>query len=726
MRPGRMRRGFSDLEISSDTQGILFANIALRLGEETTVDGIRSILRQTIEYLTSAMPALRPLVCEIELSADGTPRIAWKTPETSGAPSPRELSTWFKRANSNGEEFERLEDRARWGLLLPQEEDEACGSFTGLFVYGTEPDDDTRAMLNIVGRLTSHAFRKISNLIAKESASRRQTEIQNETLAWMENGADILWDATPDGLIRCRRVLNGHTDLGRNIDARNLRQFVIGSGKQNLYDILVKGETIRHQPVWLLDEGTKFAETSIQLIASVTPQIKGLQSQPYFVGTFTSVSRLGLLQAIDPATGDTLSLRQKREREERQRMEDDTMLEGLRLLLDNRSPRENLKRLVQLICGKLGGTQPILVESGFDGRPRVILPEHKLLNYAAGAVLDDLEKSVAEGRLALFDDGTRECQRICDAFGIAPGTTVAFSLPLRGQTAYLICTTETKDRLRSAAIAFVERFAFILRQALILRDEQALLAQTAKMAALGQMSASIAHELKQPLNTISLATQNLEALLMLPDADPSAVEAKLTRVMSQVERASNVIDRMRRFGRKSLEDQSTIVIHDLIEGVLLLMGHVLDRRSVEVELDLTPGLTVTGDELQLEQVLTNVIQNAVDAMSGIGTQSDQSDEHQSARPGKIRFRSYVSPDDPKINILRVEDNGPGFSAAAMEHAADAFFTTKPAEHGTGLGLAICESIIRDSGGRFTYGNHAEGGYVSFAMPTAMRPDQESP
>ena len=704
-------------DVSSVFQGSFFVDFSLKLADEDTVDGIRKTLREGINWLSSTNPGLKPLVCEIDISPDVIPIVIWKTPEQLDLPTGSALERWFARAVANGGEFERLEGHARWGLLLPHSIGANWGRFTGFFIHGIEPDGDQRTLLIAFARLTASALRRVEKISTQQAATRRQKEIQNETLAWMENGADVLWDATPDGLIHCRRVLNHRTDISKNIDRRNLRQFVIGAENKNLYELLKNGLPVRHQPVHYLDSSIELTTAANQLIVSVTPQFSGAEKLLSFVGTFTSVPRMGLIPANDLAGTSAITLRVKRDREERHRIDNDNMLEGLRLLVDNRSPRENLNRLIQLICGNLDGRNPILVESGFDGHPRLILPERKRLNYAAGAVLDILATSLAQGRLAFFDEGTKEHERIHDAFALEGRRIAVFSLPLRGQISYLICTTDKTEKMSSADIAFVERFAFILRQALILRAEQSQLAQTAKMAALGQMSASIAHELKQPLNTISLATQNLESLLMMPNMDPAAVEAKLARVMSQVERASNIIDRMRRFGRKSLEESSTFIVRDVIEGVLLIMSHVLDHQNIEVELDLMPGLMISGDELQFEQVLMNVIQNSVDAIAGIGAPSGPSaDKHAPARAGKIRFRSFVSEDNPNINIIRVEDNGPGFSAAANERAAEAFFTTKPAEHGTGLGLAICEAIIRECGGRFTYGNYEDGGYVSFAMP----------
>jgi len=229
------------------------------------------------------------------------------------------------------------------------------------------------------------------------------------------------------------------------------------------------------------------------------------------------------------------------------------------------------------------------------------------------------------------------------------------------------------------------------------------------MAALGQMSASIAHELRQPLNTISLAVQNLEYLLEAPEFDGEAAAQKTKRVLAQVERASDVIDRMRRFGRKSVGENASLVLRNVVENVEAIMHHVLLRAGTRLELDVPPEMTVYADQLQLEQVIGNLLQNAVDAISGIGARHERAE-------GLIRIAAAPSPDEKGMVVLRVEDSGPGFRPEIAARVLEPFFTTKSAEHGTGLGLAICDAIVRESGGRIEVGNHERGGYVAVVLP----------
>ncbi|HEY4342898.1 MAG TPA: ATP-binding protein, partial [Parvibaculum sp.] len=513
----------------------------------------------------------------------------------------------------------------------------------------------------------------------------------------------------------CRRVLNRRSDVARAIEGANLRNLIVGASGRNLFDLLQEEPQIRHLRGQFAEGPAAAISTDNALYISGVSREEDFSAPPTYIGTLTCTSPCAASHFANEATATQTQMRASRHREERHRIEDDAMLEGLRLLLDARTPREKLIRLTTLLCENMGGEEALIVEPGYDGRPRILLPESRTLDLSAGALVDEIAADTAPSHMKLYGEEDPLSFRIRDALGLSGGHIAAFALPLRVQTAYLLCATGAARGLSADGVAFAERFAFILRQALLLREEQAQLAQTAKMAALGQMSASIAHELKQPLNTISLATQNLEALLSSPKFDPAAVEAKIARVLAQVDRAANVIDRMRRFGRKSLGESGTVSVHDLVEGVLLMIRHVLERAGVEITLDLAPNLSLRADELQLEQVLTNLVQNAVDAISGIGSRQQPGE----MGAGKIRIAAFVSPEERDEVVLRVEDNGPGFPAGIVERALEPFFTTKPAEQGTGLGLAICDAIIREGGGRLTLGNHEGGGFVALTMPAAI-------
>lgn len=684
---------------------------------------LRAALHAGITLFANAETETHIAICEISAAPDCNPLIAWQA--VAGGPEIAEektFSSWFRRARASPGFFEPCGDDAYWGSLSAVSHISGWECFAGFVVAGPEPQGERLHILTTAARLAAAALARIERGTAEEAVHRRLATVNEEALAWLEFGADIVWEANADGVIRCRRVLNHRQDIARLVEGTSLRSLIVGASGRNLYDMLQREPHVRHLPGEFSEGPAVALSTSNSIYVSGIARESDLFGEPTYIGTFTCAAPRTALPSAGEATAALTQMRASRQREERYRIEDDAMLEGLRLLLDNRTPREKLTRLTTLLCENMGGEEAVIVEPGYDGRPRILLPAPHTLDLLAGEIVDEIAAATATSRMKLYGAEDPETFRIGDALGLTGGNIAAFALPFRTQTAYLLCATGASKGLSAAGIIFAERFAFILRQALLLREEQAQLAQTAKMAALGQMSASIAHELKQPLNTISLATQNLEALLSSPKFDPAAAEKKITRVLAQVERASQVIDRMRRFGRKSLGENALVPVGDLVECVLLMIRHVLERAGVEVVLDIAPGLVLHGDELQFEQVLTNLIQNAADAISGVGARPQGSE---AGGGGKICITASLAPGEPSEVVLRIEDNGPGFPPGVAERALEPFFTTKPAEQGTGLGLAICEAIAHEGGGRLTLGNHDSGGFVALTMPGSLTGPSES-
>ena len=149
----------------------------------------------------------------------------------------------------------------------------------------------------------------------------------------------------------------------------------------------------------------------------------------------------------------------------------------------------------------------------------------------------------------------------------------------------MICASRRSQGFLPEDIGFASRFALILKQALVLKDEQDKLVQSGKLSALGQMSASLAHELRQPLNTISVAAQNLEMMAEKGPVASDVLTQKITRILAQVERASQIMDRIRRFSRKGGGQQTEADLTELAQGVRLLMEHVLMPAGVTLEIE---------------------------------------------------------------------------------------------------------------------------------------------
>ena len=242
------------------------------------------------------------------------------------------------------------------------------------------------------------------------------------------------------------------------------------------------------------------------------------------------------------------------------------------------------------------------------------------------------------------------------------------------------------------------------------RAEEALqrlqteMAHVTRVTTIGELAASIAHELNQPLGAI--VNNGSACLRLLPGATDDVREA-LGDIVRDANRASTVIQRMRALTRRAPHDKVRLQIGEIIGEVLALANRELLERGITVRKELTDALPdAFGNRVELQQVLLNLIMNSIEAMRGlpderrllvIGTQRDELD----GRPAIL---------------LCVRDHGTGFTAQEMPHLFDAFYTTKP--NGLGMGLRISASIVEAHGGRIWAHSNEDGPGATFfcALP----------
>src|SRR6266481_2611705 len=237
-----------------------------------------------------------------------------------------------------------------------------------------------------------------------------------------------------------------------------------------------------------------------------------------------------------------------------------------------------------------------------------------------------------------------------------------------------------------------------------LRTAQAELARATRVTAMGEMAASIAHEVTQPLTGI--VTNGNACLHWLASAPPNIEKARTTveRIIRDTNRASEVIHNVRTLVKKAPPNHEPVALNDLIYRTLTLASGEMMRHQVELQTVLADDLpNVLGDRVQLQQVLLNLIINAVEAMSSI-----------TERERVLTVRSERR-EDPETIAIAVRDSGVGLDPQRAERLFDAFFTTKP--EGMGLGLSICRNIISAHGGRLSNGNNADhGAMFEFMLP----------
>ena len=219
------------------------------------------------------------------------------------------------------------------------------------------------------------------------------------------------------------------------------------------------------------------------------------------------------------------------------------------------------------------------------------------------------------------------------------------------------------------------------------------LVQAGKLSALGIMSASISHELNQPLAAIRSYTDNTKILLEHQRFDD--VRNNLALVAQLTERMASIISHLRAFARRDRLASEHVALQPAIDDALALTANRQRSLQVEIIRDIPDAtLWVEAGETRLRQVLNNLISNALDALSERGM------------PRRIWLNTQLQ-DGWVVLILR--DNGPGFSAEALQQATEPFYTTKTSARGLGLGLAICDTLIKALQGRLVFANHPEGG-----------------
>jgi len=245
-----------------------------------------------------------------------------------------------------------------------------------------------------------------------------------------------------------------------------------------------------------------------------------------------------------------------------------------------------------------------------------------------------------------------------------------------------------------------------------LKRAEAQLIQTAKLASLGEMATGTAHEINQPLNIIRMTTDTLIEMLAEGEAlTPNFLKTKLERITSQIERATNIIDRMRIFGRNPAEYATEVSPQDAVMGAVSHLSEQLRLDEIELELDIPETCRhVMGDLVKIEQVILNLLTNAHDAIM------DKA-ERITAGEGPKRI-TLTMEDDPAANVIKVivKDTGGGIPQDALSKLFDPFFTTKEIGKGTGVGLSISYGIVTEMGGAITAENVDGGAMFTVTLP----------
>ncbi len=319
----------------------------------------------------------------------------------------------------------------------------------------------------------------------------------------------------------------------------------------------------------------------------------------------------------------------------------------------------------------------------------------------AGDYLWETRELTSEGwTLHLLRD-TRSIADNTHAAGLAAGGAwvAVFLLGLVLQQRWRIA--RLRQRTREELQALVEQRTADLRTA------QESLVQAAKLAALGQMSAALAHEINQPLTALQVHLTTLR--MILDDGELEEARQSLPRHEELLQRMAALAGHLKTYARKSPGGlRETLELGEVLDKAMQLLEPRLRDVPVSIHRDPAQGAWVSGDAIRLEQVLVNLLRNALDAMQGC------------ASP---QLRIDLTLRDGHWS-LSIADSGTGIEPEALPQLFDPFFTTKPVGDGLGLGLAVSYAIVRELDGDLQAANRAEGGACfTLRLPATDAPEE---
>ena len=259
------------------------------------------------------------------------------------------------------------------------------------------------------------------------------------------------------------------------------------------------------------------------------------------------------------------------------------------------------------------------------------------------------------------------------------------------------------DEKRDQGVAFVLDLTERKHVEQALRDAQANLAHVVRITTLGELAASIAHEVSQPLTGVVTNAEAGLRWLRRGTPDPDAACRSLEWIIDDGNRASEVIRRVRALANKTEIEKEPLDVNDVVRETIPLVQRELISHQVLLRIELAPALPmILGDRVQLQQVMINLVMNGIEAMQSV-----------TDRPRQLVIRSGQH--ETQQVLVSVTDCGVGIAAENVDRLFNAFFTTKAS--GMGMGLSICRSIIEAHGGRlWATANVPHGAAFQFTLP----------
>ena len=571
------------------------------------------------------------------------------------------------------------------GLRLSDQGTALAGGYA---IYNSEPQPKDVAAARTICVLGARVLASLRRARAKQQTEESGQSFQSRMADVLRFAADAYWEADSSFVIRKVICLGSAPDIHliAQLDGKNLQS--IPDAKP-----MLTGREFRNLKLAL--RGPESGMETLKLSGHIVPD-----------GTWQGIARIPRGEGNGPSTVQEARslvelLRTARDQESVAHRETELILDGLRILTSGQPSRDVFKSLLDLLAPAIEFHDSVVLQRDWS---------NKIVATAGTkqSLIDIPWQEAAESLFAIDEVATTlripeelSVPALQDSFGSA------LAIKLRGgsKATILLCLHRDHDFFVARHLGLGARLSLVASQAFMNEEERQKVVDSSKLATIGEMAAGIVHEIRQPLTAMTLAVNNLAAMLA-PDqqSDPAKIVQKVERIKTQIERVTKIVANMRVLARHSDGVLEPFRIDDAVSEALGIIQHRLTTASIELESKSGAELQAHGNAGEFSQVILNLLSNAHDAI--LMRPKDEADK---TKPRRVTLTA--EPVDAQWIEITVRDTGSGFPKVDAERAFEPFFTTKEPGKGTGLGLALCRRIIENMGGTITLGNWSDGAEI---------------
>lgn len=494
---------------------------------------------------------------------------------------------------------------------------------------------------------------------------------------------------------------------GRRLDELAAKA-IYASQRDALLDCLENRQTIRDATLSILDS----AGVVRNYMLNAAPQ---LDDRKNFQRYFGSLRVWQDVPFAEHRQGEIIeSLRQADaalEKEARLRHEAGLLLDALQILIEPSVLQDKCAKLFEIFGSTLDFDHAVVLRRGLRAKLTVAASSDAGL-LGIEWPEEAMPKAALSGEARLVEGG--ELASLTESLpGPLRAASAALFVPLcmASETAVLVAMGHGQNQLMAQHLSLMQRLSLIATKAFQEEDQKTALVASSKLAAMGELLATIAHEINQPITIISMSASN-GRMLLEDGGSVEGLDAKLERIEAQARRAADIIQAVRQLSYvdRLSTGEETIDLREALRTVEMIARIGLEKKDITLAVTVDDSCPfVKGQSSWFQQVILNLVTNARDAIV------DRLGEDPSHGPGVIRLDACQVDDDV---VVRVADNGGGVPEDIQERIFDPFYTLKQMGKGNGLGLALCRRLITDMGGQIALHNDDQGAVFEICLRPA--------